>query len=179
MAGTCPEKGPPGKAVEPFLATSCICSSFLPSWTWVSMALSLQGLVKMIRVNTGKCLGSTWLVRKDSHMSSPAVTLSISAEAWDRPLTPFLCPSPQNSILLSYLRFPSHFVSQQPIHNLEPFPLAVTGSKHRKGPPRSLSFRLCPKAELCSHRPGQMDVVSIQEIFIVHSGWAKPCVQDC
>lgn len=166
----------------PFLATSFVCSSFPPSWICVSLALSSWTLVQMKGVNI-----NAWaaLVLSEGMVPRPHLqqTLFRTAEAWDPPLRsldsflhPF--PPPPNLILLSYPRFPSHFVSQQPLRNLEHFPLPVTGSKNRKGPPRSLSFRLCPKADLCSHRLRQMDVVSIQEIFIAHPGWAKPCAQD-
>lgn len=70
LEGLCLEEGPSGRVMSPFPATSFICSSSLSCWTGVSTELILQSLVKMKGVNRGKCIGSTWLVRK---VFSPAV----------------------------------------------------------------------------------------------------------
>lgn len=107
------------------------------------------------------------LLSKAKSLRSPPLSTTLPARLWNF------------HFYLIDLRSPFHFVSQQAILNLESFPLTVIESKDRKGPPQSLSFRPCPKAELCSHQLRQMVVVSRQEIFIEPPLWAKLCAQCC
>lgn len=81
---------PPGRAMDPFLATSRVCSSFLPSWICVCMVLSSQSLVKMKGFNIDARAAP---VLSEGTATSPHLQQVLQASRSLAPIPRLLCPS--------------------------------------------------------------------------------------